>query len=117
VVVTADGQIIAESYFACRASGNNYLAEALAGVAATLCVPSSVDLDLVTDAKSYMQALEKGRVRDWAQGPSRRATLCLSGRGFFVLPARSSGWSARAGATPVSSMSAHTRGAPTSSRG
>jgi ribonuclease HI len=87
VVVTADGQIIAESYFACRASGNNYLAEALAGVAATLCVPSSVDLDLVTDAKSYMQALEKGHVRDWAQGTFTKS-YALSQRARILCAAR-----------------------------
>ena len=59
-VVLADpqGTILLEHNFALRASGNNYLAEAAALVAAVLSVPGAQNLVIYTDCLSLKQALE-----------------------------------------------------------
>ena len=68
VVVTMGGKVLREFGFPCRASGSNYLAEAVALLAAFLAVPAEVDLAIYTDALSVKQAAERGLVMDWLAG-------------------------------------------------
>ena len=56
------------SGFPCRASGSNYLAEAVALLAALLSVPAEFDLNIYTDALSVKQSVERGLVMDWLAG-------------------------------------------------
>lgn len=48
VVLTIACHVVSEFAFACRASGSNYLAEAVALLAALLSVPSGADIDILT---------------------------------------------------------------------
>jgi len=60
--------VILEFGFACRASGSNYLAEAVALLAAFLAVPVEAELAIYTDALSVKQSVERGLVMDWLAG-------------------------------------------------
>ena len=68
VVVTMGEQVLLEHGFPCRPSGSNYLAEAVAFLAALLVVPVEVELHIHTDALSVKQSAERGLVVDWAEG-------------------------------------------------
>ena len=68
VVVTHGEEVLTSFHFACCASGNNFLAEIVALMAALVAVPSNVDIEIRTDSLSSKYAVDKYRVLDWVTG-------------------------------------------------
>jgi ribonuclease HI len=86
-VVTVIGDVVVRVHgFPCRASGNNYLAEMAALLAALQAVPSDVEVIVHTDCLSGIFSANKRRCRDWARDlflrnyalPQRRRILCAA---------------------------------------
>jgi ribonuclease HI len=83
VVVVLCGTVVNIHGFPCRASGNNYLAEMIALLAALQAVPSNVPLSVHSDCLAGILSANKRRCRDWARGvfldeyalPQRRRIL------------------------------------------
>ena len=55
-------EVVSEFAFPCRASGNNYLAEVVATLAALVAVPYEADATVCTDSLSGFQAARRGRL-------------------------------------------------------
>ena len=83
VVVVLCGAVVNVHGFPCRASGNNYLSEMVALLAALQAVPSNVPLTVHSDCLAGIFSANKRRCRDWARGefldeyalPQRRRIL------------------------------------------
>lgn len=86
-VVTVINDVVVRVHgFPCRASGNNYLAEMAALLAALQAVPSDVAVVVHTDCLSGIYSANRSRCKDWARGsfllgyalPQRRRILCAA---------------------------------------
>ena len=78
VVVTVNRHVCLQFGFGCRPSGNNYLSEVVALIAAVLAVPAQLPVHLHTDALSIVHVLRRGR----------RTDPCDAMGSHFTLPAR-----------------------------
>lgn len=123
MVVTADEVVVGELAFPCRASksGNNYLAEAVASLAAMLSIPSEADLTICTNSLSALQAAARDRVVDWSTGElipeyelPQRARILTAARPVLSMT-RAVIW-ARKGRTVIAHVRAHTGGSDIRSR-
>jgi len=68
VILTVGGTLISKHRFPVRASGNNFLAELVALLAAVLSVPEDWDLVVRTDSLAAIFAVNNSRDRNWADG-------------------------------------------------
>jgi exonuclease III len=68
VVLVINGEIVRVHEFQCRASGNNYLAEMIALLAALQVVPTNIPLTVHSDCLAGIYSANKRRCRNWRRG-------------------------------------------------
>lgn len=73
--------------FPCRASGNNFLAEVVAIIAALQLVPASAPVEVYSDSLAAIGAANRGRIWDWLAGV-RTGLYAVSQRARAVAAAR-----------------------------
>jgi exonuclease III len=86
-VLVRDGVEIVSHGFPCRPSGSNYLSEVVAILAAILMVPAQTPVAIYSDCLSAIQAVNKGRLRDWTTNKFRNK-YALSQRSRITCAAR-----------------------------
>ena len=83
-VLTMGSTVIATARGACRASGNNFLAEAVGILYALHLCPSTAPLYIGSDSKAAIGATNKHRIRDWlasVRGEYQRVRHSTEGAG------------------------------------
>ena len=73
-VVTIGTTVLATARGACRASGNNFLAEAVGILYALHLTPSSAPVFIGSDSKAAIGATNKHRIFDWLKSPGGEHT-------------------------------------------